>query len=122
MASSRTSARALKSAGGGKVRSSRRRSSISAIGRFYRQKLQSTPDTPQCRQPRADLDREVAVRHGPEAEKRPVVLDGGRPVATLVGDDGEVVMGAGVPGIDFDGAAQELPRVGETASGLVHER
>src|SRR2546422_10266079 len=115
MASSRTSARALKSAGGGKVRSSRRRSSISAMGRFYRQKLQSTPDTTQGGQTCTHLDREVAVGHGAVAEKRPVVLDGGRPVATLVGDDGEVVMGAGVPRIDFNRAAQQLARIGETA-------
>ena len=38
------------------------------------------------------------------------MLDGDRQVARLIGDDGEVVVGAGVPGIHADRSLQEAAR------------
>ena len=62
------------------------------------------------------------MRHGPELEKRAVVLDRRRLVAALIGDDRQVVVGARVAWIDLDGAPQQLARVGQTAGRLLHER
>ena len=65
---------------------------------------------------------ELAVRHGPELQKRAVMFDRRRPVADLVGDDRQVVVGARVARIDLDGAPQQIARVGQTAGRLLHER
>ncbi len=62
------------------------------------------------------------MRDGAESQKRAVVLDGGRGVAALVGDHGEVVVGAGVARIDDQRAAQQVPRFHRAAGGPLNQR
>src|SRR5262249_60657623 len=85
-------------------------------GRFY---LFSRPERGQTR---AHLGGEIGVRHGAVAEKRAVVLDRGRGIAALVGDDREVVVRAGAAWIDGQRAVQQVQRVGHEAERALDER
>ena len=50
------------------------------------------------------------------------MLDGGRLIARLIGDDGEVVVRSGVARINLHGTAQQVARVGGTAGGALQQR
>jgi len=56
------------------------------------------------------------------ARYRDRVLDRRRRIAALVGDDGEVVVGAGVGGIDGERAPEQIARVGRAAGRLLDQR
>src|SRR4051794_27942000 len=100
---------ARKSAGGGNVRSSRRRSAISGFGLSSAMAGRISYDPhaprtaarrrlagPECDEPRTHLSGELLVRHAAELEEGAIVLDRRRGVAAFVGDNGKVVVGAGV--------------------------
>src|SRR5262249_32173597 len=116
MLSSRATALARNSGGGGNVRSSRRRSENSATDFWSAMRRRISYDLPAERgKACADLGSEIGVRDGPELQERAVVLDGRRRVAALVGDDGEVVVRPGVARVEHDCAAQQIARVGHPA-------
>src|SRR5581483_1124095 len=112
MVASLATALAANSAGGAKLRSSRRRSANSGcfasdIQEFY---LQCRPSglmsSRQRGETRADRRDQVGVRKRSVLQERPVVLDGRRAITALVGDDSEVVMRARAAGIDRDRAPE----------------
>src|SRR5882672_7463696 len=123
MLSSRTTARARKSAGGAIVRSSRRRSSISACsfssamaGRIAYADLSSERD-----QTRTHRPGKIGVGDRAEPEERAVMLDRRRGVAALVGDDREVVVRARIARIDGERAPKQTAGVGHAPSRFLDE-
>src|SRR5881392_3459823 len=115
MRSSFATARAVKSAAGAKLRSSRRRSANSAC---------LASDMPeilprQRGKARAHRRDQLRVRQRSVFQERAVVFDGGSAIAGFVGDDGEVVVRAGAQGIDRNRASEQVARFGRTSSGFL---
>src|SRR6188472_4031054 len=107
MIASRAFACAVKAGAGVKVRSSLRRSEYSAAFCWVTKRKHTVPSASfQSGQAGAYAGRKIGVSDGAVAEKRAIVSGGGHQIAALVRKQREVVMGAGVVGIDRHGAAQ----------------
>ena len=76
--------------------------------------------TPEGREARANLHREVGVSDGTQPQKRAVMFDGSGRVSTLIGYDSQVVMRSGVARIDCQRDA-EL-RCGNVGASRSHQR
>src|SRR5437588_3963692 len=101
MRSSFATAWAVNSAGGSKMRSSRRRSANSAFFASAMPEILLAVGLPSQRgEARAHWSDERRVRERSVLQKRSVVLDGRRAIAVLVGNHREVVMRARASWID----------------------